>query len=402
MAVAKRKSYKEKKEYIDNSKEKLDGFLADKVDSIHAMLKSENPDVPVWNSPCFKIRYLNPVSGTVYNLENSMLLSMLGKEKGFELPYYLTAKQGFDAGLSNKGEKADFVVHHFGMQIGFVKDGEKPGTGGNDDQEPNGEGKAIYRRASKLSPVFNLQQFTGELPEKIKAQMAQRAKIPTPAEVQTVLQSVMDTMPTPLKRHAGAEHSNYFSPGEDTIYMAPSSYFKSDLHELSTLLHEVSHSYGVASRKNRESLAKYALSDEHRAYEELVANLSAQAVIKHLNFNITDGMRDQLDEAFYKNHQTYDVGWALKGLRDKPDQVFKAAADADRTANEIIYKLENDLKAKYDLDPTLPVSDFIKQRLSRADTDSTPQVKAPTISSHDIQVETATPIQQQKKRTLKI
>ncbi|QHF46780.1 hypothetical protein PspS35_24370 [Pseudomonas sp. S35] len=400
MAVAKRKSYKEKKEYIDNSKEKLEGFLADKVDSIHAMLQAENPDVPVWNSPCFKIRYLNPISGTVYNLENSMLLSMLGKEKGFELPYYMTAKQGFDAGLSNKGEKADFVVHHFGMQIGFVKDGEKPGAGGNDDQD-NAEGKAIYRRASKLSPVFNLQQFTGELPDKIKAQMAQRAKIPTPAEVQTVIQSVIDTMPTPLKRHAGAEHSNYFSPSEDTIYMAPSGYFKSDLHELSTLLHEVSHSYGVPSRKNRESLAKYAQSDEHRAYEELVANLSAQAVIKHLNFNITDGMRDQLDESFFKNHQTYDVGWALKGLRDKPDQVFKAAADADRTANEIIYKLENDLKAKYELDPTLPVSDFIKQRLSRSEVDSTPQVKPPTISSHDIQVETATPIQQ-KKRTLKI
>lgn len=400
MAVAKRKSYKEKKEYIDNSKEKLEGFLAHKVDRIHAMLQAENPDLPVWNSPCFKIRYLNPVSGTVYNLENSMLLSMLGKEKGFELPYYMTAKQGFDAGLSNKGEKADFVVHHFGMQVGFIKDGEKPGAGGNDDQD-NAEGKAIYRRASKLSPVFNLQQFTGELPEKIKALMAQRAKIPTPAEVQTVLQSVMDTMPTPLKRHAGAEHSNYFSPGEDTIYLAPSSYFKSDLHELSTLLHEVSHSYGVPSRKNRESLAKYALSDEHRAYEELVANLSAQAVIKHLNFNLTDGMREQLDDAFFKNHQTYDVGWALKGLRDKPDQVFKAAADADRTANEIIYKLENDLKAKYELDPALPVSDFIKQRLSRSEVDSTPQVKPPTISSHDIQVETATPIQQ-KKRTLKI
>ncbi|WP_323165538.1 zincin-like metallopeptidase domain-containing protein [Pseudomonas bubulae] len=401
MALPKRKSYKEKKEYIDNSKEKLEEFLAHKVDSIHAMLKSENPDVPVWNSPCFKIRYLNPVSGTVYNLENSMLLSMLGKEKGFELPYYLTAKQGYDAGLSNKGEKGDFVVHHFGMQIGFVKDGEKPGAGGNDDQD-NTEGKAIYRRASKLSPVFNLQQFTGELPDKIKAQMAQRAKIPTPAEVQTVLQSVMDTMPTPLKRHAGVEHSNYFSPGEDTIYMSPSTHFKSDLHELSTLLHEVSHSYGVASRKNRESLAKYGQSDEHRAYEELVANLSAQAVIKHLNFNLTDGMREQLDDAFFKNHQTYDVGWALKGLRDKPDQVFKAAADADRTANEIIYKLENDLKAKYELDPALPVSDFIKQRLSRSEVDSTPQVKPPTISSHDIQVETATPIQQQKKRTLKI
>lgn len=401
MALPKRKSYKEKKEYIDNSKEKLEGFLADKVDSIHAMLKSENPDVPVWNSPCFKIRYLNPVSGTIYNLENSMLLSMLGKEKGFELPYYLTAKQGYDAGLSNKGEKGDLVVHHFGMQIGFVKDGEKLGAGGNDDQD-NAEGKAIYRRASKLSPVFNLQQFTGELPDKIKAQMAQRAKIPTPSEVQTVLQSVINTMPTALKRHAGAEHSNYFSPVEDTIYMAPSSYFKSDLHELSTLLHEVSHSYGVPSRKNRESLAKYAQSDEHRAYEELVANLSAQAVIKHLNFNLTDGMREQLDDSFFKNHQTYDVGWALKGLRDKPDQVFKAAADADRTANEIIYKLENDLKAKYDLDPTLPVSDFIKQRLSRADTDSTPQLKPPTVSSNISQVETATPIQQQKKRTLKI
>ena len=65
MAVAKRKSYKEKKEYIDNSKEKLEGFLADKVGSIHAVRKTGRPDVPEWSSPCFKIRCRRTMSGTV-------------------------------------------------------------------------------------------------------------------------------------------------------------------------------------------------------------------------------------------------------------------------------------------------------------------------------------------------
>jgi hypothetical protein len=62
MAVAKRKSYKEKKEYIDNSKEKLEGFLADKVDSIHAMLKSQNPIKATRRERVVKV-YKNPHTG---------------------------------------------------------------------------------------------------------------------------------------------------------------------------------------------------------------------------------------------------------------------------------------------------------------------------------------------------
>jgi antirestriction protein ArdC len=351
---------------IEKGNEDVAKFLEERVQQIlKSMENNKDGEQLIWNSPVFQVRYSNPASGVSYNTENSLILSILSDRENFEDPFFLTAKQGYDVGLSNKGEKSNYIVHRFGMKFGLITEKNELTGKMEPKKDENGNFQEIFKRACKLTPVFNIAQFTGELPEKFKKIMeSNMPKIPTPEEVETVFQAVLETMPTGLKRHVSADSKhNYYSPAIDLITLAPSKMFKSRMHELSTLLHEVSHSYGHESRKNRESLAKYSDDIKYRSYEELVANLSAQAVIKHFNFAISGDFKADLDKSFFENHQNYDAGWAILGLKKTPMDIFKASSDADRTANEIIFKIEENLKLKYQNDSKLEISDFIKERL---------------------------------------
>lgn len=357
----------QKDSIIEKGNEDVARFLEERAIKIFStMINFDGGQKLIWNSPVFNIRYSNPASGVTYNTENSLILSLLSEKEEYENPFYLTAKQGYDAGLSNKGEKSNYIVHRFGMKFGLVT--EKNDLTGKMEpkKDENGNFQEIFKRACKLTPVFNIGQFQGEIPEKFKKIMASNMpKIPTPEEVNTVLQALLETMPTELKRVISADGKhNFYSPSIDKITMAPSNMFKSKLHELSTLLHEVSHSYGHETRKNRESLKKYSEDNSFRAYEEIVANLSAQAIIKHFNFAIPEDLKPELDKSFFENHLNYDAGWAITGLQKDPMLIFRASSDADRTANEMIFKLEENLKLKYENDSTLEISDFIKERLS--------------------------------------
>jgi len=351
---------------IEKGNEDVAKFLEERVQQILKSVEESKEETElIWNLPVFQVRYCNPASGVSYNTENSLILSLLTDNENYENPFFLTAKQGYDAGLSNKGEKSNYIVHRFGMKFGLLTEKNELTGKMEPKKDEHGNVQEIFKRACKLTPVFNIDQFTGEIPEKFKKLMASNIpKIPTPEEVETVFQAVLETMPAKLKRKVDPEgQHNYYVPAVDTITLAPSSMFKSRLHELSTLLHENSHSYGHSSRKNRESLAKYHDDIKYRSYEELVANLSAQAIMKHFNFAISDEFKAELDKSFFDNHQNYDATWAIRGFKNAPMDIFKASSDADRTANEIIFKLEENLKLKYQNDSKLEISDFIKERL---------------------------------------
>lgn len=368
-------SSEDKDQLIEKNNESVEAFLKERVKEVLESIELKNQGTEfIWNSPVFEAKYSNPASGVTYNTENSLILSLLSKNENYEFPFYLTAKQGYEVGLSNKGEKSNFIVHRFGMNFGAIK--EKNEVTGEYDfkRDEKGEIQYIHKRAAKLTSVFNLSQFTGEIPEKFKKIIdSVSAKIPTAEEVNTVLQATLETMPTKLNRAISHDGShNYYLPYQDEVFLAPQKLFKSNFHELYVLLHEVSHSYGHKNRKNRESLEKYSLDEKYRSYEELVANLSAQAVIKHFNFKIDDEAKKHMEEIFIESHNAYDVSWAVKALKHDPMSLFKAAADADRTANEIIFKIENNLKLKYEQNSELEISDFIKSRLtSKLDEDET-------------------------------
>ncbi|WP_024666816.1 zincin-like metallopeptidase domain-containing protein [Pseudomonas syringae] len=357
---------KQKKEYAGDSNQKVSDFLAERVEKIFSKI-DDGEYKNIWNHPVFSMPYKNLVSGTMYNLENSLLLQDSAFEKDYGTSYYLTAKQGFAEGLSNKGEKSHCIIKRFGVPVGYAKDQQEQGL----ENDGEGKAKAIYIPAAKLTAVFNIAQFTGDLPERFKARFNTQTPKATPEELETVYQAVLETMPTRLVRVVG---SNHYRPAADVIVMNPSNLFKSRLHELNTLLHEVSHSYGHESRKNRISLRDYCKDDKHRAYEELVANLSAQSVIKHLDVTIDPHTREELDKGFMDNHTVYDVSWARNNL--KPADVMKAAHDADRTANPIIYEVVTNLTAKYKANPELPLNPTIKEMvIARISSESKPELE---------------------------
>ena len=356
----------DKKEYAKDANDKVSDFLSSRVDKIVSTMTNDDEKF-VWNSPVFSVKYMNPISKTIYGLENSLLLSQLAEDKDYSFPFYITASQGYANGLSNKGEKSDFIVNRFGVKLGYKKDKAEPGLARDEETQA----KAVYIAASKLTPVFNIAQFTGDLPAAVQKLMDANQPKATPAELETVYQALLDTMPTPLKRVVG---TNHYRPTEDAIYMNPSNLFKSRLHETNTLLHEVSHSYGHESRKNRPSLRHYSEGIEHRAYEELVANLSAQSVIKHYDLNLDPVTRQELDEGFMQNHTTYDASWAKSAYKNNPSEIFRAAKDADRTANTIVHELDQKLVLMLKANPDLKISEMVKERIIAK---SAPEIDAP-------------------------
>ncbi|HGN1514117.1 TPA: ArdC-like ssDNA-binding domain-containing protein [Pseudomonas aeruginosa] len=313
-----------------------------------------------WENPVFKTKYMNPISGTRYNMENAVQLSMAAEEHGFTTPYFLTAKQAFDAGMGiKKGSEASWIAQQFVI----AKPLTKKNAQGQEEIVLDEDGNPrMYRRSgSKQVPVFNLDQLTGPIPDKIQKIINAQTKIATSGQVETVYQSLIDTMPTPLTRiiEPTGQH-NYYSPFKDSINMAPSNLFKSRLHEFHTLAHEVSHSYGHSSRKNRESLAKYGQSNEYRGFEELVANLSAERTADHFKLEFEGDSLEEKNAAFKANHQSYNLGWAVAALKDNPMKIWDAIRQADQTSSTMIYAMTEDLKAKLERNPALEVPDILK------------------------------------------
>ena len=99
-------SSEDKDQLIEKNNESVEAFLKERVKEVLESIELKNQGTEfIWNSPVFEAKYSNPASGVTYNTENSLILSLLSKNENYEFPFYLTAKQGYEVGLSNKGEK---------------------------------------------------------------------------------------------------------------------------------------------------------------------------------------------------------------------------------------------------------------------------------------------------------
>lgn len=361
MAERKKYSAKQKENFSKKSDDRVNDFLADLGEKIKASIADEDFKY-VWKRPVFEQKFMNPISGTSYNMLNTMLLAEQGQGRNYEHPLYISYAQGKAAGLDATGAKADYIEKKFGVKIGYLDDNGQKTMVPNDDPE-----RQLWRPASKIEPIFNINQFSGDLPPKVRKHIEalKALKTPTPVEVDTVFKALLETMPTPIERQPGV--TNHYSPSRDTVVINPSSSFKSTLHEFHTLAHEISHSYGHESRPAtaRESLAKYHEDLKYRSHEELVANLSAQNVMKHFDLNLDPTTRQALDDGFEKNHLTYDAGWARDEYKKNPNLIFDAAKEADKVSGKIIFEMEKNLVLKLENNPELQVSPWVKERLEK-------------------------------------
>jgi len=262
----------------------------------------------------------NPSTGKRYSGINAVFLMMAG----FEDTRWLTFKQALamDACVKKgaKGTKIQFWTHH---KLITKKDEDgKPVK----DKLGNLVKVKIWlpKPLVKSAWVFNADQIDG-LPERVvtPAPEAGWAQID---RIEAIIQA------SGAKIIESGKGEAYYSPGPDHIHMPYESMFKEATYYYATKLHELAHWTGHRSRLNRLSMDEFGSPGYAR--EELRAEIASMIIGDELGLG-----HDPEDHASY-------VGDWIKVLESDPEEIYRAAADAEKISRfifELEKKLENEL-----------------------------------------------------------
>lgn len=353
-----------KEEYLEQQREKLDTFMLNRENAIIDSIANLDEKLPLWEAPVFHSKCINPASNVRYRVENTASLgdqmyqrnnrNEMDKEHEYAgMPFFMTYSQAKNNGLTvKKGSKSYVISKAFGKKIG-----ERESTNDTGDKIT----EDIFARRMTLDNVFHISDLDGEINERLKRNMNISFQKPDHVETKNILEALIESAPVPVDRVSffRVSSGSFYTQNHDKINVPPSAMFKNDLEEFSTIAHEISHAWGIPSRHNRESLALYHTNDRYRAEEELVANVSAQAVVSH--FNLDMDANDRV-EAFSRNHDSYDFGWA-RVLVDDREAITRAIRAADKVAGQIISDVEHKLAMKLTMNPEMAIPDFLKERI---------------------------------------
>lgn len=274
---------------------------------IAAIEKGTPPWRKGWNA---KEPYRNAKTGAVYKGVNQLLLAM----SGYDDPRFLTLKQANDLGYKvKKGERGLPIVKLIEIARKFAKDSDTAEVLAADDQ------KSLVL---KSYVVFNARQIEGfaDLPK------SDRHVQPIKA-IEAIAQGMESTGLT-IKVYGDQPA---YVPTLDTIKMPDIHRFENREFWGSTLLHELGHATGSAKRMNRpQCFARFG--SELYAKEELRAELCSAMMMAELG--VTEGL-DQSDKHL-NSHAAYIASW-IEILRKDKNEIFKAAADAQRMADYLCH-----------------------------------------------------------------
>lgn len=255
----------------------------------------------------------NPISGTFYRGGNHLHLMAVAQMRGYADPRWVTFKQAKKAGWDmHKGSKAAVVEKWKSFKI-------------RDEDEPDNEEKArVVLRCVGYFNVFNAECFDGVPPLE---QMQPNTDVEVGELANDVIASSrceVDEIPS---------ESAFYSPLSDHIVVPEREAFKSNEAFLGTLLHEMGHSTGHPTALNRDLVNKFG--SEGYAFEELVAELSSVFSASDLGIEA----EKDIDSPHYQQHVAYLASWK-QALRDDPDVMFRAAAQADKASDYVIDRYE--------------------------------------------------------------
>lgn len=264
-------------------------------------------------SPC------NPCSGTRYSGGNRLALSFAASV--FKDNRFCTYKQAQKRGWQvNRGAEG-FIVEKWGTVKVYKRDDD-----GNIIVDEDGYKVIDYRYNRPLAyyTVFNFSEIEGA-PEYVKPpKMAPDANT-------RLMDSFIDTSACPIVE--GDSDRACYSPIFDRIMVPSREVFTDTTAALHTLLHEMGHSTGAASRLARPGITEFdGFGSEQYAFEELVAELSSVFTSSYV------GAAAMQDEEHRRNHAAYLQSWLSK-LGSDPNYLFKAAAQAERASDFIIERL---------------------------------------------------------------
>ena len=252
-----------------------------------------------WDAGIAAMNRPHNFNGRPYHGVNALMLWCTAIDKGYEDPRWLTFNQIKNlGGHVNKGEKAQVVEYWQ-----WTKDVENPETGEKETVEL--DHPRVYRAA-----VFNADQCSGLPPLE---RPVQQWKPHERADRIVAANGVQVTH--------NSDQGAFYSPGGDYICLPPKESFATEDAYYSTLLHEVGHSTGHPSRLNRDFGGSFG--SEGYAKEELRAELASTFLCGELGI-ATTGSDEQ--------HAAYVKSW-VSALKDDYNEIFRAAADAEKICN---------------------------------------------------------------------
>jgi antirestriction protein ArdC len=281
------------------------------TDRIVAMLEGgTKPWQRPWNS-ADGVRIGSPIArplrsnGQPYRGANVLNLWAAGMLRGFSSRYWLTYKGAQEfGGQVRKGAKSELAFYVGRHTVEAQKEGD-------DD-------KVVAFMRSYC--VFNADQIDG-LPARFYAAAEPAAPIaPAPAHARNAeVDTFVDNLSVKLA-HGGDRA--YYMPSADAVRMPHLEQFHDADSYYATLLHELTHWTGHATRCDRDFSASKRWGDSAYAAEELVAELGAAFLCADLGVSEGEPRAD---------HADYIASW-IAVLKADNRAIFRAASAAEKAA----------------------------------------------------------------------
>ena len=295
---------------------KLEGYTALFAERLIAALKQGTAP---WQRPWEPGELHAPTNGTtshIYTGSNSLMLRLSAMLAGYEDQRWAGFHQILKAGgRVRKGEK--------GTPVLVWRDRKQR----DDNDKPTSEEETEDKRSfyAAFHYVFNVAQADDwDLPG-----LERKPPIWTPREI--VEQVREDSCVKVQHIHQGQA---YYIPSRDTVIMPERHQFPTRSGYEHTLLHELSHATMHESRLDRaDARSEGKKGQAGYAIEELRAEISAML------------LGEKLDVGHSPRHgEAYVANW-IQALENDPEQVRRAAGEADRIARWLTREIDRSTKA---------------------------------------------------------
>jgi antirestriction protein ArdC len=311
---------------------------------IERLETNDRSGIPLWQDPVFQLNGMNPKTGYVYGNENQVLLIDDTSARGFKAPLYMSFNDAINTGFAMpKGTKGTPIIQRFGMKGKAIETTSESGAV-QPVLDTNGEPQHFWRRAAKTVTVFNIDQLEWKHEDKPDPRIKWLAEHTKPQlkalndeELSTFKESYFKSIDIPVIR-GGLQAFYLYHKNE--IHLPESKNYKSLLQELLTAFHENAHAEGHFTKLNRKSLNDYHIDDANRGFEELVANIPAQQLIRHYGLD-----QNEQQQAFHANEDAYNLGWALPAFKKDPLLIVEAMRQAQQCFESMKTRIDAQLKA---------------------------------------------------------
>ena len=244
----------------------------------------------------------NGITGHRYRGINTLILGLTSSLLTSHDPRWLSFRQATERNWRvRKGERATIVYFYKQVPIKEQVDGVNDG------------GAPLTVPVLRSYPLFNASQVEG-VPD---------YSPPSPAEIpwRTPETASVILLRSGATLREGGDRA-FYAPAIDAIQLPPAAAFRSAEGWAATLLHELGHWSGHASRLNRNLSGRFGSHDY--AIEELRVELASAYIGLEL------GIPSEIE-----NHASYIESWLAVLRRDKRE-IFRAAADAQRISDYLL------------------------------------------------------------------